>query len=104
MPKRAYALTQVQWTAPALQDLLTVTQYIKTDNPAAAHRFGSQIKVKVSRLARFPRSGRLVPEFPASGLREVIVGDYRIIYRVVPGKRQVEILTVRHGAKPLEGR
>lgn len=102
MSKRVGALARVQWTAPALQDLLTVTHYIKTDNPAAAHRFGSQIKAKVSRLARFPHSGRGVPECPASGLREIIVGDYRIIYRVVPDTQRVEILTVRHGAKPLE--
>ena len=99
MPKRHHALT---WTGPALQNLLEITQYIKADNPEAARRFGKKIKEKVSRLARFPYSGRFVPEFPASGLREVIVSDYRIIYRVVSAKQQVEILTVRHGAQLLE--
>lgn len=99
MPKRRYALT---WTGPALQDLLEITQYIQADNPQAARRFGKQVKEKVLRLARFPHSGRMVPEFPRAGLREVIAGDYRILYRVAPAKRQIEILTVRHGARPLE--
>ena len=99
MPKRRHTLT---WTTPAFQNLLEVTQYIKTDNPNAARRFVKQIKEKVSRLARFPHSGRILPEFPGSGLREVIVGDYRIIYRIVSAKRQVEILTVYHGARFLE--
>lgn len=99
MPERLYSLT---WTSPALQDLLEITQYIKDDNPEAARRFGKQVKEKVSRLARFPRSGRIVPEFSVHGLREVIAGDYRIIYRVVSAKPQVEILTVRHGARLLK--
>ena len=98
MPKKLHSLT---WTGPALQNLLEITQYIKADKPEAARRFAKQIKEKVTRLARFPQSGRIVPEFQASGLREVIVGEYRIIYRVVSTKLQVEILTVHHGTRLL---
>lgn len=100
MPKRPHSLT---WTGPALADLLEVTQRIQVDNPEAARRFGKQVKEKVSRLAPFPYSARMVPEFPTSGLREVLVGDSRVIYRVVPAKRKVEILTVCHGARLLRG-
>ncbi|HUK56601.1 MAG TPA: type II toxin-antitoxin system RelE/ParE family toxin [Nitrospiria bacterium] len=99
MPKKLYA---VEWTAPALRSLLEVVQYIKADDPEAAQRFGKEIKKKVARLARFPNSGRMVPEFPTSGLREVIIGHYRIIYRVVSKKSRVEILTVHHGAQQIE--
>ena len=100
MPKKRYALV---WTGPALQGLLGIVQYIKTDKPAAAHRFGRQIKKKTSRLAQFPYSGRVVPEFSMRGLRELFVGDYRIIYWIVSSKSQVQILTVFHGAKPIKG-
>jgi len=99
MPKKLHA---VEWTVPALRSLLEVVQYIKADDPAAAQRFGKEIKEKVARLTRFPNSGRIVPEFPTSGLREVIVGNYRIIYRVVSKKSRVEILTVHHGARRIE--
>lgn len=99
MPRRRYA---VHWTGPALQNLLEITQRIKEDKPEAARRFGKQIKEKVSRLGRFPQSGRITPEFPTSGLREIIVGEYRVIYRVVSSKHRVEILTVHHGAKLIE--
>ena len=51
------------------------------------------------RLARFPLSGRVVPEFPTGSFREVLVGNYRIIYE--PAERQVEILTIMHGARDL---
>ncbi|TAK07218.1 MAG: type II toxin-antitoxin system RelE/ParE family toxin [Candidatus Manganitrophaceae bacterium] len=98
MAKRPHAIS---WTNPALQNLLEIVQYIQTDKPAAARNFVKQIKRKVSRLARFPNSGRVVPEFPSSGLRELIVENYRIIYRILPGKSAIQILTVRHGARSL---
>ncbi|NNE48295.1 MAG: type II toxin-antitoxin system RelE/ParE family toxin [Rhodothermales bacterium] len=30
----------------------------------------------------FPKSGRVVPELAREDLRELIVGDYRIVYRL----------------------
>jgi len=56
----------------------------------------------VERLAIFPNSGRIVPEANDPALRETILGDYRIVYRV---KRElVEVLTVYHGARLLDPR
>ena len=98
MAKRPHAIF---WTNPALQNLLEVAQYIQANNPAAAKKLVKKIKTKVSRLSQFPNSGRIVPEYPASGLREVIVDDHRIIYRVLPHHSTVQILTVRHGARSL---
>ncbi|MBI3809364.1 MAG: type II toxin-antitoxin system RelE/ParE family toxin [Nitrospiraceae bacterium] len=98
MPRRA----SVVWTRPALDSLLDIVRHIQTDNPAAARQFGATIKTKVARLEKFPESGRTVPEFPASGLRELIVGDYRVIYRTLKTPASVQILAVRHGARLLE--
>lgn len=99
MPKRLHS---INWSGPALKDLLETVEYIKIDNKKAAYHFAKDIKEKVSRLARFPNSGRIVPEFPTSGLREIIIGNFRIIYRIISDKHTVEILTLRHGARPLE--
>jgi plasmid stabilization system protein ParE len=92
----------VVWTRPALDSLLEIVRRIQADNPTAARRFAEQIKTKVSRLERFPASARALAEFPASGLREVIAGDYRVICRIVEPRKTVEILTVRHGARLLD--
>jgi plasmid stabilization system protein ParE len=97
MPRRA----PVAWTRPALDSLLDIVRHIQTDNLPAARRFASQIKAKVARLEQFPESGRPVPEFPSSGLRELIIGDYRVIYRAVKGPASVQVLAVRHGARLL---
>jgi len=92
----------INWTKPALDSLLEIVCHIKLDHPPAARRFAASVKAKVTRLRDFPESGRTVPEFPFSGLREIIIKDYRVIYRVRRNPIRVEILTVRHGARPLD--
>src|SRR3990167_645994 len=91
----------VVWTRPALDSLLGIVRHIQTDNPAAATRVAGRINAKTSRLERFPHSGRLVPEFPGSGLREIMADNYRILYRIATRPARVEILTVCHGARLL---
>lgn len=53
----------------------------------------------VDRLEMFPLSGRVVPEINKQEIREVIFGNYRIVYRL--REDEVEILTVHHGAQLL---
>lgn len=98
MPKRA----PVVWTRPALDSLLDLVRHLQADNPAAARQFAAAIKTKAARLEKFPESGRTVPEFPTDGLRELIVSDYRVIYRVLKTPASVQILAIRHGARLLE--
>ncbi len=100
MPKPRRA--SLVWTRPALDGLLEITHYIMADNPSAARAFADNIKAKVGRLRMFPESGRVVPEFPSSGLREVLIGDYRIIYRFLKPTQTVQILAVHHGARWLD--
>ena len=40
-----------------------------------------------------------MPELPESGLREFIVGNYRLVYRQMPGA--IEVLTVFEGHRLL---
>ncbi len=92
----------IVWTRPALTSLLEIARYIQIENPSAARRLASTIRARVARLEKFPESGRDVPEFPDSDLREIIVNDYRVIYRYLKAASRVEILAVRHGARTLE--
>ena len=50
-------------------------------------------------IAAFPRSGRMVPEYEAPDIREVIERPYRIIYRIKAD--QIDILALVHGAQLL---
>jgi plasmid stabilization system protein ParE len=44
--------------------------------------------------------GRVVPELGIQDLREILVGTYRVIYRV--REDEVHVLTVHHGARLLD--
>ena len=52
------------------------------------------------RLGVFPESGRVMPEFPMLGYREIIVSSYRVLYRVET--QTVWIVAVVHGRRLLE--
>ena len=50
---------------------------------------------RVEHLEDFPLSGSVVREFGRSDIRQTLLGDYRIIYRV---KNDIpEIISIRHG-------
>ena len=91
--------TRIVWSARAVEDLHEVVGYLRQHSPRSARRIAHQIRAATRRLARFPLSGRMVPEFETATLREIIVRDYRIIYRPIEG--QVEVLTVVHGSRDL---
>ncbi len=46
-----------------------------------------------------PRAGRVVPELGLEEIREVFLGKYRIVYRLVEGG--IEVLTVFEGHRQL---
>lgn len=88
---------RVRFTPSARRQFLDVVAYILQDNPVAARRFRRRAERVLRRLERFPRSGRVLPEFPDLPYREVIVAPYRFFYRVVD--RTVWIVGVWHGAQ-----
>ena len=58
-----------------------------------------RLTARSEQIASFPLSGRMVPEYQATDVREVIEKPYRIIYRIKPD--QIDILAVVHGAQTL---
>lgn len=50
-------------------------------NPDAALKFRKRVERTFRGLARFPESGRLIPEFPDLPFREVVIRPYRFFYR-----------------------
>jgi toxin ParE1/3/4 len=72
---------KVRFTPSARAQFLAALAYIHRDNPAAAGAFRLKVEKALSRLQRFPRSGRVLPEFPYLPFREVIVTPYWFFYR-----------------------
>ncbi len=92
-------MAEVTWTPQALEDLESVALFIARDSPAMGALFMERAFEAVDRIGDFPESGRIVPEFGRSDLREILLYSYRIIYRLL--ENRAEIITVHHGARLL---
>ena len=93
-------MAEVRWTPQAADDLEAITEFIAQDSPGYASLFAVDVLEAVDRIGLFPNIGRIVPEARLPFLREVILGNYRIVYRTL--SNAVEILTIYHGARLLD--
>jgi toxin ParE1/3/4 len=94
-------MARVNWTDQSLSDLVNIADFIAKDSVRYAKITVSRIRTATQQLKTHPLSGRKVPEADNENIRELIHGNYRIIYLVV-SEKQVDILTVHHSAKRLE--
>ena len=90
----------IEWSEPAVSDLVAVRDYIARDSQQYADRFVEKIFDSVEKLQQFPELGRRVRETNDELVREVIHQNYRIIYRAEP--ERVLVLAVLHGGRNLE--
>jgi plasmid stabilization system protein ParE len=88
---------KVLFTPSGRKQFLEAVAYIYSENRTAAIAFRHKAEKVLSRLRKFPQSGRVLPEFPDLPFREVIVTPYRFFYRL-KGKT-VWIVAVWHGAQ-----
>ncbi|MHB8770379.1 MAG: type II toxin-antitoxin system RelE/ParE family toxin [Syntrophales bacterium] len=88
---------RIVFTPTGRRQFLEAIAYIHRDNPAAALSFRQKAEKSLSRLKKFPHSGRPLPEFPELPFREVIVQSYRFFYKVKD--KDVWIVAVWHGAQ-----
>ena len=93
-------MIELVWSPRAVRDLQAIRAFISQDSPVYAQLTLQRIAAKVERLRRFPDSGRIVPERQSFGLREVVVGNYRVVYRRATDV--VQIVTVFHGSRNAE--
>lgn len=85
---------RVKWSSRALSALAAIREYIERDSTANAVQVGRQITAAARRAGSYPLSGRIIEKWKNPNLREVIVGSYRVMYQVLPGK--IKVFDVRH--------
>ncbi len=91
---------RLKWVGRAADDLEAIAEYIFEDSPDAAKRVARRLVQSARSLTSLPNRGRAVPELGHLDVRELLVGSYRLIYRVEP--EAVAIVAVIHGARGLE--
>jgi plasmid stabilization system protein ParE len=86
---------KIIWSPLAIDRVGEIANYIAKDKPTAAENWVDNIFSKVESLASSPKLGRIVPEINKDQYREIIYGNYRIVYRLE--EKQISVLTIRHG-------
>lgn len=89
-------MNEVQYTKRALDDLQRLTDFLLSNDPAAALATIGIIFEALDILAHSPEIGRKV----RAGNRELVISrgssGYLALYRFLPGRQCVLVLAVRH--------
>ena len=75
-------MTVLRWTDQAVEDLRSIRLFIERDSPRYGRLVAERLYDATSQIELFPYSGRMVPDLNREDLRELIVGDYHIVFPV----------------------
>ena len=86
----------IRWSPRAKKRLLDCMRYIAEQSQDWPTVVGWRNSVynSVEHLEAFPESGSMVRELGRDDIRQVLVGNYRVIYRIK--RRKPEIISIRH--------
>jgi plasmid stabilization system protein ParE len=91
----------ISFADSAFSDLDEVLEWYATRQvPDVGKQLVRDILLAVERLADFPESGRIVPEFSLANLRELIHPPFRIVYRL--DENRVRIVRIWHSERLLK--
>ena len=96
-------MVRINWTFRAKDDLKDIAEYISKDSKRYAKLQITRLKTRTRILKTQTRSGKIVPELNRENIRELIEGNYRIIYKIVQ-ENQIDILTIHHSSRDLTRR
>ena len=91
---------KIRWSPRAASNFEDICNYIAKDSEYYAALFAKKVNIIIKTIPRFPKAGRIVPEYGDMNLREKIYENYRIVYRLKG--EYVEIVAICHGAKALD--
>ena len=85
---------KIIWSPLASEKLSEIAEHIALDKKEAALKWVNTIFEKVEKVTTFPNQGRIVPELKNNRYRELIIGNYRVVYKVLDN--DIYVLTVRN--------
>lgn len=90
-------MAQLRWTLTSQQDLLDIAEFVSRDSWLYAANLVENLIRATESLLPLPFRGRVVPEYGREELRELIHGNYRLVYKV--SENEVVIVRVVHAAR-----
>lgn len=94
-------MVKIVWTELSTEDLKEIFDYIAKNSTRYASITINKIYNRAQDIIDNPYVGRIVPEINVNSIREVISGNYRIVYKI-SSEFQVDVLRVYHSARLLK--
>ncbi len=93
-------MVQITWTENSKRDLKEIYTYIAFDSKYYAKETIIKLRQRTYILKSQISIGRIVPEFDNKLIRELIEGNYRIIYKIISSNK-IDIISVFHSKRDL---
>lgn len=91
-------MAEVRFSENAMADMASIAAYIARDSEFHAAKQVERFFASAERLRVHPHMGHIVPEIGHASIREISVGNYRLIYHLTE-EDLAEVLTVHHSAR-----
>lgn len=92
---------EVIFTDHFLERVEEFTDYIALDHVPTAIKWARGVFDHCQTLSEQPESGRIVPEFKRPEIRELIYGNYRLVYELKTN--QISMITIWHTRSRISG-
>ena len=86
-------MVEVRWTVQSIEDIKSIAEFIEKESSKYADSQVDSFFTHSEILEVFPLAGRIIPETNIKTLRELIVGNYRLVYEIINvGSSSVTVL------------
>ena len=90
-------MASVRWTVGAWEDLRGLVSFVGRYSEMYGGALAARIVLAVDTLEIHPMLGRMVPEYEEEDVREIIVGNYRVVYLLAGS--DIGIVAIIHGSR-----
>jgi toxin ParE1/3/4 len=94
-------VVEITWSEIADENMQDIFDFIALDSIRYAEKELQKIVERVEVLRAFPLSGKVVREYEREDYRELVEGNYRIVYRIMSAD-SISIATVHHHSRLLK--
>ena len=88
---------KIKWSPRSVAQFEHICEFISLDSEVYARIFAQRVFKLIENITLFPHSGRIVPEYDDENLRELLMDNYRIVYRLKT--KVIEIVEICHTAQ-----
>ena len=88
-------MVKVEWSLSAIEDIEDHIGYIEKDSVQAAQNWAIQIFENEDLIAENPYIGRVIPEENLEHKREMILGNFRLMYEILNNSNVVILKVMR---------